>query len=114
MLTSGVSGKSSALAVWSGDTLYRDEADTLVIETVDEIVSSGSSLSDGYYGEFLVRALMPDEPRRVLWFETIRKCEEGTILWIEVPTPDGQSPYELKEPSPLFRVVEKPHGDEHR
>lgn len=96
------------------DTPYRDEAGNLVTETVDEIVWSGGSLPDGYYGEFQVRALMPNEPGRVLWFKTIQNCEEGTIRWIEVPTKEGQSPYELKEPSPFIRLVEKPHGDDHR
>ncbi len=96
------------------DTPYRDEAGNLVTETVDEIIWSGGSLPDGYYGEFQVRALVPDEPGRVLWFKTIQNCDEGTIRWIEVPTKEGQSPYELKEPSPFIRLVEKPHGDEHR
>ena len=96
------------------DTPYRDEAGNLVTETVDEIVWSGGSLPDGFYGEFQVRALMPDEAGRVLWFKTIQNCEEGTIRWIEVPTKEGQSPYELKEPSPFIRLVEKPHGDDHR
>ena len=93
---------------------YKDEAGNLVTETVDEIIWSGGSLPDGYYGEFQVRALMPDEPGRVLWFKTIQDCEQGTIRWIEVPTRDGQSPYELKEPSPFVRLVEQPHGDDHR
>ena len=96
------------------ETPYRDEAGNLVTETVDEIVWSGGSLPDGYYGEYQVRALMPDEPGRVLWFKTIQDCEEGTIRWIEVPTREGQSPYEFKEPSPFIRLVEKPHGDDHR
>lgn len=96
------------------DTPYRDEAGNLVTETVDEIVWSGGSLPDGYYGEFQVRALMPDEPGRILRFKTIQDCEEGTIRWIEVPTKEGQSPYEFKEPSPFLRLVEKPHGDEHQ
>lgn len=96
------------------DEPYRDEAGNLVTETVDEIVWSGGSLPDGYYGEFEVRALMPDEPGRVLWFKTIQDCEEGTIPWIEVPTREGQNPYEFKEPSPFLRLVEKPHADEHR
>jgi hypothetical protein len=39
---------------------------------------------------------------------------EGTFRWIEVPTGAGQSPYELKDSSPFIRIVEKPHGDEHR
>lgn len=96
------------------DTPHRDEAGNMVTETVDEIVWSGGLLPDGYYGEFQVRALMPDEPGRMLWFKTIQNCEEGTIRWIEVPTKEGQSPYEFKEPSPFIRLVEKPHGDEHR
>ena len=96
------------------DTPYRDEAGNLVSETVDEIVWSGGSLPDGYYGEFQVRALMPDEPGRMLWFKTIQDCEGGTIRWIEVPTKEGQGPYEFKEPSPFIRLVEKPHGDEHQ
>ena len=96
------------------DIPYRDEAGNLVTETVDEIVWSGGSLPDGYYGQFQVRALMPDEPGRTLWFKTIQTCEEGSIRWIEVPTKEGQSPYEFKEPSPFLRLVEKPHGDEHR
>lgn len=58
-------------------------------------------------GEFHVRALMPNEPGRTLWFKTI-------IRWIEVPTKEGQSPHEFKEPSPFIRLVDKPHGDEHR
>lgn len=96
------------------DPPYRDEVGNLVTETVDEIVWSGGSLPDGYYGEFQVRALMPDDPGRVLWFKTIQNCEEGTIRWIEVPPREGQSPYELKEPSPFIRLTEKPHADEHR
>ena len=96
------------------DPPYRDEAGNLVTETVDEIVWSGGSLPDGYYGEFQVRASMPDEPGRMLWFKTIQNCEEGTIRWIEVPSKEGQSPYEFKEPSPFIRLVEKPHGDEHQ
>ena len=95
-------------------TPYKDEAGNLVTETVDEIVWSGGSLPDGSYGEFQVRALMPDEPGRTLWFKTIQNCEEGTIRWIEVPTREGQSPYEFKEPSPFIRLTETPHGDEHR
>jgi len=96
------------------DTPYKDEAGNLVTETVDEIVWSGGSLPDGYYGEFQVRAMMPDVPGEMLWFKTIQRCQEGTIRWIEVPTREGQSPYEFKEPSPFIRIVEKPHGDEHR
>jgi len=96
------------------DTPYRDEAGNLVNETVDEIVWSGGSLPDGYYGEFQVRALMPDEQGRMLWFKTIQTCEVGAIRWIEVPAREGQSPYDFKEPSPFIRLVEKPHGDEHR
>ena len=96
------------------DVPYKDEAGNLVTETVDEIVWSGGSLPDGYYGEFQVRALIPDSPGETLWFKTIQNCQEGTIRWIEVPTREGQSPYELKDPSPFIRIVEKPHGDEHR
>ena len=95
-------------------TPYEDEMGNLVTETVDEIVWSGGSLPDGYYGEFQVRALMPDSPGETLWFKTIQNCQEGTIRWIEVPTREGQSPYEFKEPSPFIRIVEKPHGDKHR
>ena len=93
---------------------YKDEAGNLVTETVDEIVWSGGTLPDGYYGEFQVRALMPDEAGKMLWFKTIQNCEKGSIRWIDVPTREGQSPYELKEPSPFIRLTEKPHGDEHR
>ncbi len=83
----------------------RDEAGELVREVVDEVIWRGGPLPDGYYGEFQVRAMMPDEPGRTLWFPTVQICEEGRIEWIQVPA-EGQNPYDLEEPSPFIRLVE--------
>ena len=90
------------------ETPYENEAGHLVSEMIDEIVWSGGSLPDGYYGVFQIRALIPDTPGVTLWFKTIQNCAEGTIRWIEVPASEDQNPYELKEPSPYLRVTEKP------
>ena len=62
------------------------------------------ALPDGYYGEFQVRAMMPDEPGTTLWFPTVQVCEEGSIEWVQLPD-EGQNPYELDEPSPFLRLV---------
>ncbi len=85
----------------------RDEAGELVGEDVDEVIWRGGPLPDGYYGEFQVRAMMPDEPGRTLWFPTVQICERGRIEWIQVAA-DGQNPYDLEEPSPFIRLVAGP------
>ena len=86
-------------------TPYEDEAGNLVTETVDEIVWSGGSLPAGYYGEFQVRALMPDSPGETLWFKTIQNCQVWTIWWFVGPHRVGQTPFVLKVPSAFIRLV---------
>ena len=83
----------------------RDEAGEPVTEVIDEIVWRGGPLPDGYYGEFQVRAMMPDAPGSVLWFPTVQVCAEGRIAWAGIPA-EGQNPYELEEPSPFLKLVE--------
>jgi len=90
---------------------YRNEIGQLVTETVDEIVWRGGPLPDGYYLGFQIRALMPKTPGVTLWFKTIQNCEQGSIRWIAVPAP-GQSPWELKEPSPFLKLVARPGADD--
>ena len=92
------------------DTPRQDEAGNPVTETVDEVVWSGGSLPDGLYGEFQIRAMMPDEPGRTLRFKTVQVCNEGRISWSEVPTREGQSPYEFESPSPFIKLVAREEG----
>lgn len=87
-------------------TPYENEVGQLVTETVDEIVWTGGSLPDGYYGEFQLRVLMPDAADETLWFKTIQNCANGTIRWIEVPA-EGQSPYELEHPAPFVKLIKR-------
>lgn len=48
--------------------------------TVDEIDFSDASLPDGYYGEFQVRALMPDELEEPLPFIRLVEKPHGDEL----------------------------------
>jgi uncharacterized protein YcnI len=98
-------------AGWLGDKRmrklaepYKNEIDQLVTETVDEIVWQGGELPDGYYGEFQLRVLMPNDPGAILRFKTIQNCENGSIRWIEVPAA-GQNPCELAEPAPFVKLI---------
>ena len=69
-----------------------------------EVVWSGGLLPDGYYGEFQLRATMPNEPGKTLYFKSIQGCEKGEIRWIEVPKAEDP-PGSVKEPAPSIRLV---------
>lgn len=76
-----------------------------VTEVVEHVVWSGGTLPDGYYGEFQLRAMMPNEPGRVLWFKTVQVCDDGELRWDMIPA-QGQNPYALEMPSPFLKLVE--------
>jgi hypothetical protein len=89
------------------DAPYETETGLEITETVDQVIWSGGALPDGFYGEFQIRALMPDESGRTLWFKTVQICDDGEIRWIETTSRPDQNPYELKEPAPFLKLVAK-------
>ena len=91
------------------DKPFAGEGGQMIMETVSELTWTGGPLPDGYYGEFQIRAMLPNEPGRTLYFKTIQTCEKGEIRWIEEPKA-GQDPMSLKEPSPFVKLVAAPPG----
>ena len=86
------------------DTPFKNEDGTMVTETISEVTWSGGSLPDGYYGEFQLRAMMPKEPGKMLYFKSIQGCAKGEIRWIEVAKP-GDPPMSVKEPAPFIKLI---------
>jgi uncharacterized protein YcnI len=75
-------------------------------EGVREIVWSGGNLPDNYYEEFIFRARITNafNPGETVYFPTIQECEEGEILWIQIPA-ENQDAHDLKRPSPSLKIV---------
>ena len=62
-----------------------------ITETVDEIVWSGSELPPRKFGRFLFRAMLPEEPGRILWFKTVQRCGDKELRWDKEKTDESQS-----------------------
>lgn len=62
-----------------------------ITETVDEVVWSGSELPSSRFGRFVIRAALPDEPGRILWFKTTQRCGEKELRWDKEKTDDNTS-----------------------
>lgn len=88
------------------DKPYRHR-DEVLTEGGKEIIWSGGQLLDGYFDEFIFRAMLPDEkPGTMLYFPVVQHCAKGVHRWIEIPDP-GKSPKDLEEPAPALRLIEK-------
>ncbi len=63
------------------------EGGITITEVVDEIVwtSPKKAMPDNMYESFRMRALMPDEPGKILFFRSINVCEEGDDPYIDLP-----------------------------
>lgn len=61
-----------------------------VRQTVDEIIWTGFELPSGRFGRFLFRALLPEEPGRILWFKTTQRCGDEELRWDKEKTDDSQ------------------------
>lgn len=72
------------------------EAGREITETVDQISWSNPKyvLPPDRIGEFRFRAMLPNEPGRVLFFKTLNDCEEGTDYYVDVP----EEPLDLRDP----------------
>jgi periplasmic copper chaperone A len=71
-----------------------------VTETLDTVIWSGGSFPDFAYQQFEIRAMMPSQPNRTLYFPVEQICESGQLSWSQIPvTPAGWSA--LKEPAPF-------------
>ena len=82
---------------WKVETIMRDLDPPIemgegiqISQTVDEIVWSGSELPSRRFGRFLFRAMLPDEPGRILWFKTIQRCGDKELRWDKEKTDEGQ------------------------
>ena len=98
----------------SNSPVFGAESETIYeVSTLSELYSALSkavggetiSLAGGMYGEFQVRAMMPDTPGETLRFDTRQICEEGEVSWSQSPA-EGQNPYELAEPAPFIKITE--------
>jgi periplasmic copper chaperone A len=87
----------------------RGEGGVLITEAVAEIIWSGNTLPHDRFERFAFRAVIPNEPGRVLWFRTIQVCEEGEYRWIEVPE-EGANMMEFlrsaPEPAAFVKIVD--------
>lgn len=87
----------------------RGEGGVLITETVDEIIWSGNSLPEGRFERFTFRAVMPNEPGRILWFRTIQACDEGEHRWVDIPD-EGANILEFlrsaPEPAAFVKLVD--------
>lgn len=87
----------------------RGEGGVLITETVDEIIWTGNSLPNDRFERFSFRAVMPNEPGRILWFRTIQACEEGEYRWVEVPEEGvniGEFLRSAPEPAAFVKLVD--------
>ncbi len=83
---------------WKVETIMRELDPPLemgggfqVRRTVDEIVWTGSQLPSRRFGRFLFRALLPEEPGRILWFKTVQRCgDDKELRWDKEKTDDSQ------------------------
>lgn len=85
----------------------------MITERVAEVVySTDDPLPADLRDAFELSVRIPDDAAgTVLYFPTVQICEEGETAWIEIPA-EGQSPFELDEPSPFINVVAG-HGGGH-
>ena len=83
---------------WSAETIMRELDPPIemgggfqITQTVDEIVWTGSELPTRRFGRFMFRALLPEEPGRILWFKTIQRCgDDKELRWDKEKTDDSQ------------------------
>lgn len=83
---------------WQAETIMRELDPPIemgegyeIKQTVDEIVWTGSELPTRRFGRFMFRALLPEEPGRILWFKTIQRCgEDKELRWDKEKTDDSQ------------------------
>ncbi len=83
---------------WKAETIMRELDPPIdmgggfqISQTVDEIVWTGSELPPRRFGRFLFRALLPEEPGRILWFKTIQRCgDDKELRWDKEKTDDSQ------------------------
>lgn len=74
-----------------------------VTETIDTITWSGSSFPDFAYQQFEIRAMMPNEPGKVLYFPVEQICETGKISWSQIPASPA-SARALAQPAPSLTL----------
>jgi periplasmic copper chaperone A len=79
-----------------------------VRETIDTVTWSGGSFPDFAYQQFEVRAMMPNEPGKVLYFPVEQICETGKISWSQIPTTPSGGASVLKEPAPFLTLTGAP------
>ena len=82
---------------WQVETIMREidppielEGGFEITQTVDEIVWSGSELPTRRFGRFLFRAMLPDEPGRILWFKTVQRCGDKELRWDQEKTDESE------------------------
>lgn len=83
---------------WEAETIMRELDPPIdmgggfqITQTVDEIVWRGSELPSRRFGRFLFRAMLPEEPGRILWFKTIQRCgDDKELRWDKEKTDDSQ------------------------
>jgi periplasmic copper chaperone A len=78
-----------------------------VQETTDTITWSGGSFPDFAYQQFEIRAMMPNEPGKVLYFPVEQICETGKISWSQIPATSAGAGV-LKEPAPFLTLMGAP------
>lgn len=78
-----------------------------VTETINTITWSGGSFPDFAYQQFEIRAMMPNEPGKMLYFPIEQICETGKISWSQIPAaPAGVGT--LREPAPFVTLSSAP------
>ncbi len=73
---------------------------------VTEVVWSGGKLQDDHFDEFKVMGFVTGgfQPGDAIYFPVTQACEEGQLVWSEVPAA-GADPHSLKSPAPALRIV---------
>ena len=76
-------------------------------EAVSEITWQGGHIPHDAYEEFQIKLKLPDAAGATLHFVAHQQCEDGEILWDDVPE-EGQSPWSLEAPAPWLTLTEAP------
>lgn len=86
-----------------------------VSEGVTEVEWSGGSLPDDFYDEFVFASAIAKEldGGQTLYFTVTQVCEQGSILWGEVPAPGGDG-HAMKYPAVALKLLAAQASGEHQ
>lgn len=79
-----------------------------VSEGVKQVTWSGGHLPNDYYDEFIISTYLPSalDAGRTLYFKVTQLCDQGSVVWGEIPAPN-QNPHDLEAPAVPLTIAAK-------